>query len=129
LDGRAKKSKIVHLKECKEFVAGDGSLLRELLHPDKDDVKIRYSLAHAQVAPGKRTTPHRLTTAEVYYILQGRGRMHIDEEVAQVSAGYAIYIPPLSVQSIENTGPADLLFLCIVDPAWREADEEVLQND
>ncbi len=116
------------LKDCEEFVAGDGSILRELLHPEKAAVTIRYSLAHAKVPPGKTTRPHRLKTTEVYYILRGRGRMHIDEEVAPVSAGCAIYIPPQSVQSLENTGPADLLFLCIVDPAWREADEEIWKN-
>jgi len=28
-------------------------------------------------------------------------------------------------QYIENTGDSDLKFLCIVDPAWREENEEV----
>ena len=39
------------LWECEEFIAGDGSILRELLHPDKADVAVRYSLAHAKVPP------------------------------------------------------------------------------
>ena len=120
---------IRRLKDCDEFVAGDGSILREFLHPDKIDVEIRYSLAHAKVARGEKTKPHRLKTAEVYYILAGRGRMHIDEEVSEVSAECAIYIPPQSLQYIENTGPTDLVFLCIVDPAWKEADEEVVKED
>ena len=29
---------IRHLKDCEEFTAGDRSLLRELLHPDKADL-------------------------------------------------------------------------------------------
>jgi len=37
-----------------------------------------------------------------------------------------VYIPPLSTQYIRNTGSDDLKFLCIVDPAWREQDEEIL---
>jgi len=117
---------IRRLGECEEFIAGDGSLLRELLHPDKDAVVIRYSLAHAKVAPGERTIAHRLTTAEVYYILSGRGRMHIDGESGEVGAGCVVYIPPGAVQYIENTGRSDLVFLCIVDPAWRRENEEVL---
>lgn len=112
--------------ECEEFAAGDGSLLCELLHPDKSDVAIRYSLAHAKVGLGERTKAHRLTTAEVYYILSGRGRMHIDAESHDVEAGCVVYIPPGAVQHIENTGRNDLVFLCIVDPAWRREDEEVL---
>jgi len=119
---------IRRLSECEEFTAGDGSLLRELLHPDKSDVAIRYSLAHAKVGSGERTKPHRLMTAEVYYILSGRGRMHIDAESHDVDAGCAVYIPPGAAQYIENTGRNDLVFLCIVDPAWRQEDEEVLAD-
>jgi mannose-6-phosphate isomerase-like protein (cupin superfamily) len=111
--------------DCEEFVAGDGSILCEFLHPDKADVAIRYSLAHARVGPGKETIPHRLRTAEVYYILHGRGQMHIDAEQAPVDAGCMIYIPPDSVQ---YTGNDDLLFLCIVDPAWQAQDEQVIGN-
>ncbi len=117
---------IRHLQDCDEFIGGDDSILRELLHPAKADVDIRYSLAQATVKPGARTKPHRLGTTEVYYLLQGQGRMHIDEETREVVAKSAIYIPPHGVQWIENTGRVDLVFLCIVDPAWRREDEEIV---
>ncbi len=117
---------IKKLENCEEFIAGDGSLLRELLNPDKADIALRYSLAHAVVKPGIATTPHMLKTSEVYYIMEGKGIMHIDEESVKVYPGNAIYIPPLSRQYIQNTGGTDLVFLCVVDPAWRSEDEEVL---
>jgi len=120
--------RVRRLRDCELFVAGDGSILRELLHPDKTGLAIRYSLAHARVAPGEKTKAHRLKTAEVYYILSGRGRMHIDAEAADVDADCAIYIPPGSIQHIQNTGNDHLVFLCIVDPAWREADEETIEE-
>ncbi len=84
------------LKDCEEFTAGDGSHLRELLHPDKADLALRYSLAHAVVKSGQATMLHSLKTSEVYYILEGEGIMHIDEESAKVHSGDAIYIPPHS---------------------------------
>jgi len=96
------------------------------LHPDKADLQIRYSLAHAMVKPGQSSLPHKLKTSEVYYILEGQGIMHVDDESAKVGFGQAVYIPPNSRQYIENTGDSDLKFLCIVDPAWRPQDEEVL---
>jgi len=117
---------IKELSECPEFTAGDGCLLRELLHPDKADIDIRYSLAHAKVAIGQKTSPHKLRTSEVYYILSGNGLMHIDREERNVKAHCAIYIPPGATQSIENTGTSELEFLCIVDPAWQKSDEIVL---
>jgi len=116
---------IKDLKQCEEFAAGDNTILRELLHPAKADLRLRYSLAHAVVRPGRASRPHRLKTSEVYYIMEGEGVMHIDDESAPVSPGHAIYIPPNAKQYIRNTGNADLKFICIVDPAWRKEDEEV----
>ncbi len=116
------------LQDCAEFTGGDDSILRELLHPDKADLQIRYSLAHATVKPGEKTKPHRLKTTEVYYVLQGQGRMHIGAEAKQVSAASALYIPPDRIQWIENTGSVDLIFLCLVDPAWRREDEEIMNE-
>jgi mannose-6-phosphate isomerase-like protein (cupin superfamily) len=52
--------------------------------------------------------------------------MHIDGDDAPVRPGSTIYIPPMAKQSITNTGKSDLTFICIVDPAWRKEDEEVV---
>src|SRR4030042_1172484 len=73
---------IKSLSSITGFKAGDSSFLRELLHPDKERLDIGYSLAHALVKPGQKTLPHRLKSAEVYYVLEGRGLMHIDAERA-----------------------------------------------
>ncbi len=114
------------IKDCREITAGDGSALREIFHPDRGPSPAGYSLARAVVKPGRRTRPHRLKSSEVYYILEGRGLMRVGEDAAEVAAGQAVFIPALHTQSIENTGPGDLVFLCIVEPAWQAEDEEVL---
>jgi mannose-6-phosphate isomerase-like protein (cupin superfamily) len=116
---------IRQLLDCEEFTAGDGTLLRELLHPDKQAIALRYSLAHAIVPVGQTSIPHSLKTSEVYYILSGEGEMHIGEEVQRVVPGDAVYIPPDAVQYIHNSGNEPLVFICIVDPAWRKEDETV----
>lgn len=119
--------RIRKLTQCPEIIAGDGTRLRELLHPNREyPFSGRYSLAHAVVPVGGKSVPHRLRTDEVYYILSGSGVMHIDAETALVSAGDAIDIPPDAIQWIENNGAAEIVFLCIVDPAWRREDEEIL---
>lgn len=114
------------LKDCQKIIAGDNSILRELFNPLKDDLNLRYSLAHAVVKPGQVTFLHRLKTSEVYYILEGKGLMYVDKETREVQSGQAIYIPPNSKQQIRNTSDKNLVFLCIVDPAWRKEDEEIL---
>jgi mannose-6-phosphate isomerase-like protein (cupin superfamily) len=117
---------IKKLRDCKETTAGDRTRLRELLHPDRDAAEIRYSLAAAWLAPGRGSRAHRLKTAEVYYLVRGSGVMHIGDEATEVEPGDAVYIPPESVQWLENAGKEEIEFLCIVDPAWRQEDEEAI---
>lgn len=114
------------LKDCSKTIACDNTSLREILHPTKERIEINYSLAHAVVKPGEASLPHRLKSSEVYYILEGKGMIYIDGESEEVGSGQVIYIPPNSIQYIRNIGDDDLRFLCIVDPAWRPEDEEVL---
>ena len=114
------------LNDCTEFFAGDGTHLKELLHPGKAPLDLRYSLAHAVVKPGQTSQPHKMKTSEVYYILEGEGLMHVDGEDRPVHPHQAVYIPPGALQFIQNTGSSDLKFLCIVDPAWRVEDEVIL---
>jgi mannose-6-phosphate isomerase-like protein (cupin superfamily) len=109
------------------ILAIDNTQLREIIHPARDPVGIRYSLAHAIIGPGETSLRHRLVSSEVYYILYGWGVMHVGDEAATVHPGQAIYVPGGAVQWIENSGATDLAFLCIVDPAWRDEDEELIR--
>lgn len=119
---------IKHLIDIPLFVAGDNSILREILNPLRENLNLRYSLAWARVKPGEKTLRHKLISSEVYYILYGTGIMHIDNNDQEVNKNDTIYIPPNTVQFIENTGDEFLDFLCIVDPAWRPENESVLTD-
>ena len=123
---KQEKGRIIKLRECKPFTAGDRCRLREMLHAEKSGAAIRYSLAHATVRPGVTTLPHRMKTSEVYYILSGRGRMHINGLSKPVGPGDTVYIPPQARQCITSIGRRNLVFICIVDPAWRAEDEEII---
>lgn len=86
------------------------------------------SVARARVEPGVTTVNHLLRgTEEQYYILDGQGELFINGiSVGQVSAGDVAHIPADTPQCIRNTGTADLVFLCICTPPFRqEAYEEV----
>lgn len=117
---------IKDVQRCRFITARDSTVLCELLHPGKDDLKIDYSIAYAILKPGCCSQKHRLReSSEVYFILEGDGIMHIDDESAAVCRGQAVFIPPLSWQYIQNAGTGDLKILCIVRPSWREGDEEL----
>ena len=108
------------LCNCPEIIANDLTVLRELFHPEHDGWPVGYSLAHAVIPAGRRSIRHHLEGAsEVYYILSGTGRMHVDTEERMVGPGDALLIPPGAVQFLENTGSEDMVFLAIVEPAWQ----------
>lgn len=115
------------LADSPEFLAGDHTILRELLHPAKASVEARFSVAHGRLEQGRRSKRHRLSTSEVYYFLTGRGTFHVGEQAISIEPGLLVYVPPGAVQSVESTGAEGLEFLCLVDPAWRAQDEEILE--
>ena len=115
------------LKNIPAITAGDNTILKELLHPDREyNFSGRYSIAHAVVPAGKTSLKHKLTTDEVYFVLSGQGIMHIDNETAEIEAGDTVDIPPGSVQWLENNSDTDIIFICIVDPAWQSENEEII---
>lgn len=117
---------IKDIQKCHFITAQDNTDLCELLHPAREDVEIPYSIACAILKPGCASQQHRLRkSSEIYFILEGEGVMHIDNESATVYRDQAIFIPPLSWQYIQNIGTSDLKFLCIVYPSWSENDEEI----
>ena len=105
------------------FSGNEGTQIRQIFSPKDTDNVIRYSLAHCTIKPGSNSKPHKMKTSEIYYILQGSGIMHIEEEQKTVKKNETIFVPPMSRQFIENNGENDLIVLCIVDPAWKQEDE------
>lgn len=119
---------IKHESDCAEIIANDGCRLRELLHPERDAAEISYSMAIAYVEPGKSTYKHFLRQTEVYYIVQGIGRVHIGDEAQEVNVGDAVVIPKNKEQWIENVGANNLVFAVIVSPPWRAEDDVRLED-
>jgi len=109
---------IKRTQDCPTHIAIDGCTIREVLQPARDTLGLPYSLAVAEVAVGAHTYRHRLEHTEVYYLLAGRGLMHIENETAEVVVGDAVTIPAHAVQWIENTGHEILRFIALVNPPW-----------
>ncbi len=120
---------IKDLKTARYFETVDGTFICELLHPQREnaDIKMNYSLAHAILRPGESSHPHRLKeSAEIYFILEGKGLMHIGGEEAVLEPGQAVYISPGEIQFIKNISDKELKFLCVVSPPWSEEDDEIV---
>ncbi len=118
---------IKSLGDLESFEAGDKTAIIEVLHPKNDNIPLGYSLAHASLEIGESSIPHILEKcSETYFILQGHAKMVIDKEERLVGKGDTIFIPEGATQHVENQGDIKLEFLCIVSPAWYEAQETIL---
>jgi mannose-6-phosphate isomerase-like protein (cupin superfamily) len=118
---------IKSLAACPPLIANDGCRIFELLHSNNDAIELPYSIAVAEVEPGERSYRHRLRQTEVYYVLEGRGHMHIDEDTRELTSGDAVLIPGGAAQWIENVDDTMLRFIAIVSPPWSAADDERLE--
>lgn len=105
----------------------EGTIIKQYFHPSDTKNEINYSLAQFTLESGKRSKLHKIKSSEIYYILQGTGDLEINKEQFHLKKDDSMYVPPNSEQFIENTGIVDLVFLCIVEPAWKIEDEVILE--
>ena len=117
---------IKNKKNSTKITGNEGAIICDLLKPQHVKNAIRYSLVCVNLSRGKSTLPHIMKTSEVYYILEGKGTLHIDNKSENVKVGDAIFVLLGSKQHIENISSKNLKFLCIVDPAWKKDDEIIL---
>lgn len=117
-----------NIAQVSAFTTKDGSEIRELL-AHRNSLIRNQTLAEARLPAGATTTPHyHRLTEEIYYILEGLGRMRIGDESRDVRPGDAIAIPPGAVHQISNRGQIVLKFLCCCAPGY-EHDDTVLVQD
>lgn len=108
------------------YMTKDGSLIRELLHPDHHEIE-HQSLAEATVPAGVTTHLHRhLQSEEVYHITAGSGLMTLAEGQFQVLPGDSVVIPPGTAHCIRNDGDGPLVIFCCCAPAYSHEDTELV---
>jgi len=113
--------------EIPSIPGNEGTAIKQHFHPQNTLNGIRFSLAEFTLEVGKKSYPHKLKSSEVYFILEGKGVLHVNEEFFEMTKGDSAYVPPMSEQFIENSDKVDLRFLCITDPAWKAEDDIILQ--
>jgi mannose-6-phosphate isomerase-like protein (cupin superfamily) len=113
--------------EIKSIQGNEGTQIKQYFHPHNTLNGINYSLAQFTLEPGKRSKLHKISSSEIYYILEGKGNLKINGETHYIEKNDSVYVPPNSKQFIKNSGGVDLKFLCIVEPAWKPDDEIILE--
>ncbi|MGH9847366.1 MAG: cupin domain-containing protein [Blastocatellia bacterium] len=102
-----------------------GSEIRPLIDRTTSTIS-QCSLAEELLPPGATVAPHHHEALEeIYYILEGSGRMTIGEEQREVGAGDAIYIPKHSRHTLANTGETMMRLLLVCGPAFYFEDHRI----
>jgi mannose-6-phosphate isomerase-like protein (cupin superfamily) len=113
---------IRNLESAASFITADGSAIRELLGPATVPAR-NQSLAEATIEAGGATKRHHHRIAEeIYFIVEGEGRMELDGQVATVGVGDAILIPPGAWHQITASDAGPLRLLCACAPAYSHDD-------
>ena len=116
-----------NIEQVEPFTTRDGSEIRELLAHRNSCIR-NQTLAEARLPIGAGTAAHHhVETEEIYYILEGRGRMQVADESRDVGPGDAIAIPPGAFHRITNTGNAALKFLCCCAPGYEHDDTKLAE--
>lgn len=113
-------------KDLDELVNGaiisqDGCKILELERNEQ------YSLALGELAKGEKSKLHKMEMQELYYIIQGKGKITIDKEEKEIEKGEVIVVPAKAEQKLENIGQKTLKFLMIVNPPYDPEKEQILE--
>ncbi len=85
-----------------------------------------FSMGMVTLDPRGGQVPwHNQDQEEVYFIVEGVGEMCLGEEVSELRAGMAVYIPPGVFHQLSNKGDSPLRMIYVYGPAgdvahWRQ---------
>lgn len=83
---------------------------------DVEDTEL--AVTWVDVAPGDAQEPHCHPPEQVYVVTRGEGRIHVDDEAEDVTAGDLARIPPGATHFVENTGPEVLSYVSAATPSF-----------
>lgn len=67
----------------------------------------------AKLPPGKNLEKHFGEYEEIYYIISGNGLITVDDEVAEITDGDAIYIPSGVGHGMSNPGKTSIEYIVL----------------
>ena len=101
------------------FKSQDGTVIAEI------EINKDYSLAYGELQAKESNKQHTMTMKELYYILDGKGIITVNNSEHSIVKGDVIIIPENAVQKMTNTGRKKLKFLMIVNPPY-DPEKEII---
>jgi len=107
----------------KPVTALDGALVYELMTV-KERKQLDTALAVGFLPVSRKAIPHyHKVSEELYYVIDGFGKIVVGEKNFEVKKGSLVYIPTYKVHALENESDSkELEVLCVSSPAYIEGD-------
>jgi len=97
--------------EKKNVAAGKDTTIQVLISAQEGP---NFALRKFSMKPGGGMPRHTNTVEHEQYVLRGQAQIGIGDEIYEVNAGDAVFIPEGIVHFYENIGEEPFEFLCIV---------------
>jgi mannose-6-phosphate isomerase-like protein (cupin superfamily) len=117
--------KILRPKHAPRYVREEGITSFLLVSPRTCGAKL-LTTTLVELAPGGSQRVHSHEPEQVYLILEGRGRMTVGSEEADVVAGECVFVPSGSPHGLRNTGPERLRYFSAAAPSFSREELERL---
>ena len=107
-------AKVCHYKEIPAETFGDeapGVTIRWLIGEEQDGAPV-YASRLIEVAPGRSTPDHTHPFEHENFILEGTGKVRINDVWHELGSGYVVFVPPGARHRYVNTGQGPFKFLC-----------------
>jgi len=96
---------------CEPVTAGSGTVRQVLIGPGEGP---HFAMRRFIMEPGGGMPAHTNTVEHEQYVLRGRARIGLGEEVHEVGAGDVVFIPAGTPHWYESIGEEAFEFLCVV---------------
>jgi mannose-6-phosphate isomerase-like protein (cupin superfamily) len=116
----------VRLSDRGSLPAGKDREFRYLVHRDTGCPDVTQFVG---VIPPGRAPDHSHVYDEVVYVLEGRGRLHIDGKSTPIGPGTCMHLPPLLEHALENETDGPMRVLGVFHPSGDPASRASEANE
>ncbi|KFM21402.1 cupin protein [Marine Group I thaumarchaeote SCGC AAA799-B03] len=75
---------LIRNSEIESIQGNEGTSIKQFFHPHNTLEGIGYSLAQFTLEPEKKSKLHKMKSSEIYYILEGKANLRIDDSTMEL---------------------------------------------
>lgn len=120
-------TRVVRIEDGAAYTAMGGEIHR-LIHPTTTGAQ-KLQMSHVRQQPGEAIRRHRHAAEEAYYVLAGRGVLHMEgHPPIDLAPGMAIFVPSNAAHHQVNTGDSPLDLITAMAPPLGPNDVEFVES-